>query len=98
MQFESSFLLSPTLLVGPGSVDLASSVLARHSVGEIPKPTKSLLRRGFLNPLSPVATGLNKEASGMASPPPVPTARVLVLWILGRLRVGFLGWRFRRAS
>jgi hypothetical protein len=37
---------------------------------------KSLLRCGFLNPLSPVAMGPKKEAPGMAPPPPVPTARV----------------------
>jgi hypothetical protein len=53
VQFE------PTLLVGPGSEDLAS-VLAQISDGGSLKPTKSLLRRGFLNPV-PVDSG---SASG----------------------------------
>lgn len=36
-----------------------------------------------------LAMGLKKEVSGTALPPPVP-----VPWILGQLRVDFLGWRF----
>jgi hypothetical protein len=51
-------------------------VVARPSNEGNPKPAKSLLRRGFLNPLSPpVAIGLSKEASGMA-PPSAPMIRV----------------------
>jgi hypothetical protein len=67
------------------STPASSPVLARHSDGGIPKPTKSLLRRGFLNPLPSVA-------SGLAPPPPVPTARAP-----GALDSGSASWRFRRA-
>jgi hypothetical protein len=73
------------------STQVSSSVLARHSDGGIPKPTKSLLRRGFLKP--PVAMGPKKEVSGTALPPLVPGA--LDFGSGSGFRVGFLGfWRF----
>ncbi|GLT55553.1 hypothetical protein SLA2020_286640 [Shorea laevis] len=57
--------------------DARCSTLASSPV-LAPKSMKSLLRRGFLNPLPSVALGL-------VPPPLVPMARPLVLWILVRL-------------
>jgi hypothetical protein len=78
----------------------SSTVLAQHSDGGIPKPTKSLFRRGFLNPLPLVAMGPSKEASGMAPPTPVPTVRVPSVVLNTRVGSGwaFLGQRFHRVS
>jgi hypothetical protein len=58
-------------------ISASSTVVDRHSDGGKPKPTKSLLRRDFLNPMSlPVAMDPSKEASGMAPPLNTPTIRV----------------------
>lgn len=50
----------------------SSSLMARHNDGGIPKPAKSLLRRGFLNPMLPIVLGPSKETSGMAPSPSAP--------------------------
>jgi hypothetical protein len=46
-------------------------------MGGNPKPAKSLLRQGFLNPvLPPVVVGPSKEASGLTHPPSIPIGLV----------------------
>jgi hypothetical protein len=49
-----------------------SSLMDWHSDGGNPKPAKSLLGRGFLNPMMPVVLGASKETSGMTPSPSAP--------------------------
>lgn len=53
-----------------------STVVARLSDERNPKLAKSILLRGFLNPLPPVALRTSNVDSGMAPPPTVPRIRV----------------------
>jgi hypothetical protein len=70
-------------------ISASSIVVAWPSYGGIPKPAKSLLWRGFLNPLpSSVALGLSKEASDMAPPPSAPTVNVSSVVLNTRLALG----------
>ena len=42
-----------------------------------PKPAKSLLQHGFLNPvLQPIVVGPSKEVSGLTHPPSIPIGLV----------------------
>jgi hypothetical protein len=68
MMDQPSDKMSPTL---------ASSVLARHSDGGIPKPTKSIFRHGFLNPLPRLLWVRRRKLQVWPLLHPFLTARVL---------------------
>ncbi|GLT54177.1 hypothetical protein SLA2020_273990 [Shorea laevis] len=72
MEWPSVVQITPVF-----QIPASSTALARHSDGGgIPKPLKSLLRRGFLNSLPSVALGSSTVASSLAPSPPGSTVRV----------------------